>query len=58
MQRRFEVESTAPGDTVTADPLFADWQNGDYRYQAGSPALKLGLEPIDVSRVGRLKVQP
>jgi hypothetical protein len=45
----------APGDTVVGDPLFVDWEKGDYRYRPGSPALKLGLEPVDVSKVGREK---
>jgi hypothetical protein len=34
------------------DPLFVDPANHDYRLEAGSPALKLGFEPIDTSKVG------
>lgn len=52
------TEFTAPGDTVTGDPLFMDWRNGDYRYQAGSPAQKLGLAAFDASGAGRLKIDP
>jgi parallel beta-helix repeat protein len=40
-------------DTWQADPLFVDLAGGDYRFQAASPALKLGIEPIDVSGAGR-----
>lgn len=46
------------GDTVVADPLFLDVAKGDYRFHPGSPALKLGIEPIDVSRAGRIMERP
>ncbi len=40
-------------DSVVADPLFAgDPEKGDFTLKPGSPALKLGFQPIDVSRVG------
>ena len=38
--------------SVVADPLFVDVQAGDYRLRPGSPALKLGFEPIDLGFVG------
>jgi hypothetical protein len=38
--------------TVIADPLFVDPEKGDFTLQPGSPALKLGFQPIDVSKVG------
>ena len=38
--------------SVFADPLFADVAAGNYTLLTGSPALALGFEPIDVSRVG------
>ena len=38
--------------SVLADPLFVDPDNGDYSLQADSPALALGFQPIDLSRVG------
>ena len=41
-----------PGACV-ADPLFADATRRDFRLTDGSPALKLGFTPFDVSSVGR-----
>lgn len=35
-----------------ADPLFVDWKNGDFRLQSAFPALKLGIEPIDITPAG------
>lgn len=48
------------GDGVDAnssvvDPLFVDPENGDFRFKPGSPALKMGILPIDISRVGLQK---
>ena len=34
------------------DPLFEDWQRADFRLKPNSPALKLGIKPIDLSNVG------
>lgn len=34
------------------DPLFIDPKNGDFRFKANSPALKMGIVPIDVSEIG------
>jgi len=34
------------------DPLFVDPENGDFRFKPGSPALELGIVPIDLSKVG------
>ncbi|MCC6862399.1 MAG: hypothetical protein IT158_27735, partial [Bryobacterales bacterium] len=36
--------------SVFADPLFVDAARGDYRFREGSPALKLGIEPLDLDR--------
>ncbi|MBI2843314.1 MAG: chitobiase/beta-hexosaminidase C-terminal domain-containing protein [Armatimonadetes bacterium] len=38
--------------SLTANPLFVDMANDDYRLQLGSPALSLGFVPIDVSQIG------
>jgi hypothetical protein len=38
--------------SVVADPMFVDLSNGNYRLKPGSPALRLGFEQIDLSRVG------
>lgn len=43
------------GDTTVGDPLFVDRAREDWRYKPESPALKLGLEPIDVSKAGRVR---
>ena len=38
--------------SVFADPMFRDEKNGKFNFKKGSPALKLGIEPLDVSRMG------
>lgn len=48
-------EPLQPRDgSIFADPLFVDWQHGDYRFRPDSPALKLGIPKLDVSGAGRL----
>ena len=34
------------------DPMFVDPENGDFSFKPGSPALKMGIVPIDLSKVG------
>ena len=34
------------------DPLFVDPENGDFRFKPDSPALKMGIVPFDMSKVG------
>lgn len=41
-------------DSVFADPLFVDPENGDFTLKEGSPAAKIGFKPIDVSEIGRI----
>ena len=38
--------------SVVADPLFVDPPNDDYRLKLGSPAFKLGFQPIELERIG------
>ena len=38
--------------SVVADPKFTDWEKGDFSFQKDSPALKFGIESLDVSDVG------
>ena len=38
--------------SLLADPRFVDPASRDYRLKADSPALRLGINPIDLSRVG------
>jgi len=40
--------------SLVGDPLFVDPEGGDFSFRPGSPALKLGIEPLDVSKMGRL----
>ena len=45
-------------NSLYTDPLFVDWKNGDFRLKKESPALKLGIEQIDISNVGLTKDFP
>ncbi len=40
--------------SVQADPLFVDLEGGDFGFRPGSPALTLGIEPLDASKAGLL----
>ena len=40
------------GDSIVADPLFADAAGRDFTLAEDSPAFKLGFRPIDLSDVG------
>ena len=38
--------------SLAVDPLFVDPENGDFRFKPESPALKMGIVPIDLSKIG------
>jgi len=40
--------------SLFGDPLFKDPAGGDFSFRPGSPALALGIESLDVSKMGRL----
>lgn len=40
--------------SLVGDPLFVDSKNGDFSFREGSPALALGIEPLNTSKMGRL----
>ncbi len=40
-------------NSIIADPLFVDPENGDFTLKPGSPAEKIGFVPIDTSLIGR-----
>ena len=46
------TETNPPSNSVVADPLFVDLAKGNYRFRPDSPAHKLGIQPVDISRVG------
>ncbi|WP_066217787.1 right-handed parallel beta-helix repeat-containing protein [Formosa haliotis] len=37
------------------DPMFVDPEHGDFRFKPGSPAIEMGITPIDLSQVGLRK---
>jgi hypothetical protein len=44
-------------NSKVADPMFVDPENGDFRFKPESPALKMGIVPIDVSEIGLRKTK-
>jgi hypothetical protein len=47
-EKPFGVET----HSVSADPLFVNFEKGDLRLKPQSPALKLGFQPIEISEIG------
>ena len=41
--------------SLFGDPLFVNPAGGDFSFRPGSPALVLGIEPLDTSKMGRLE---
>ena len=39
-------------NSQAVDPLFVDPENGDFRFKSNSPALKMGIVPIDLTKIG------
>jgi hypothetical protein len=46
-------EQLQPKDNMFADPLFIEFEKGKVSFAVQSPAVKLGIKPIDVSGAGR-----
>ncbi|MGJ8673740.1 right-handed parallel beta-helix repeat-containing protein [Rubritalea sp.] len=44
--------------SVVGDPMFVDLTAGDFSFRPGSPAITLGIEPLNISKMGRLKKDP
>lgn len=42
-------------NSLFADPMFVDLKNQDFSFQKESPALKLGIEPLDVTKMGLIQ---
>lgn len=45
-------------NSILADPLLMDWENGDYRLRPDSPAHALGIHSLDVRQAGLLHGEP
>ena len=46
------LEAGFDRESIVGDPRFVDAENDDYRLKDDSPALKLGFQPIDVTKIG------
>jgi len=45
-------EKGMDGNSIIADPLFVDPENGDFTLKPESPAFKLGFKPFDLTKAG------
>lgn len=48
----------AKDGTLLDDPLFMNILKGDYRFKPRSPAIKLGIKPLELSKTGMLTPKP
>ena len=53
-----ERKNSIETHSVAADPMFVNVEKGDFRLKPGSPALKLGFKPIDMTKIGLLPEHP
>jgi hypothetical protein len=42
-------------NALATDPMFVDPANGNFAFKPNSPAFKLGIKPIDMSKIGLQK---
>lgn len=47
-----QKEDGVDDNSLAVDPLFVDPENGDFSFREDSPALELGIVPIDISQIG------
>ncbi|MDA7920638.1 right-handed parallel beta-helix repeat-containing protein [Verrucomicrobiales bacterium] len=47
-----QQESGVDENSIATDPLFVDPENGDFRFRPESPAFKMGIAPVDLSKIG------
>jgi parallel beta-helix repeat protein len=47
-----QQDSGIEANSQSVDPMFVDPENGDFSFKPDSPALKMGIVPFDMSKVG------
>jgi hypothetical protein len=52
-----QQETGVDANSQSVDPMFVDPENGDFRFKPESPALKMGIVPIDISEIGLCKTK-
>ena len=53
--KRLQDSDDSDQNSLATDPLFVAIEKGDFRFKPDSPALKMGIKPIDVSKIGLRK---
>ncbi|MGJ8639207.1 MAG: right-handed parallel beta-helix repeat-containing protein [Opitutaceae bacterium] len=53
-QRKRSKSKVVDRNSVAADPMFADLQQGDFSFQEGSPAVDLGIEALTQEIIGQM----